>query len=433
MVTGIIVVIIFAVIAVLMMMKKIPTALALPLMAVAIAVVARLPLEGEEGILTYVISTGALKLSGTYVAILFSCWLSQILYRTGVTATIIKKAAEFGGDKPFIVSLVLCIASVFLFVVLYGTGAVAMVGAIVLPIMLSVGVPAIVACNAYLAAMSAGYMLNPANIEAITNITGIEQSEMYLCAGILCGICCVFFVVYLGWNFRKNGKRYAFAAEAEPAKEGENKQPEGVTGIRGFLACMTPLVVVLAMLIFKLEAITIFVFGIVWAMVFTVKGKWSKYSSMIVQSCYEGFKEGAPTCALMFGIGMLINAMTAPTTQAAIGPFMEAITPTSAVALMAFVCLLCPLGLYRGPFNILGLGAGLAASMMAVNVLPIGALSAVFYAAMRWPTMSCPTSTQVVWSANFVGYEPNTVVNKVFIHNWVMTALSVIVVVLLYY
>lgn len=431
MITGIIVVIIFAVIAVLMMMKKIPTVLALPLMAVGIGVVAGLPLKGDEGILTHVVSNGALKLSGTYVAILFSCWLSQILYRTGVTSTIIKKAAEFGGDKPFVVSVALCIVSVFLFTVLYGTGAVAMVGAIVLPIMLSVGVPAVVACNSYLAAMSAGYMMNPANIAAVTNITGIEQSTMYLCGGILCAVCCVFFVVYLAWNFKKNGAKYAFAAEVETA--GKEGIPEGVSGIRGFLACMTPLAVVAIMLIFKLEAITIFVIGIVWAMVFTVKGKWSKYSSMIVQSCYEGFKEGAPTCALMFGIGMLINAMTTPTTQTVIGPFMEAITPTSPIALILFVCILCPLSLYRGPFNMLGLGAGLAASMMAVNALPIAALSAVFYAAMRWPTMSCPTSTQVVWSSNFVGYEPNTVVNKVFIHNWVMTAASVIIMVVIYY
>ncbi len=124
MVTGIIIVLIFVVIAALMIAKKLPTVLALPLMAVLIAVAAGLPLKGEEGILTFVVSQGALKLSGTYVAILFSCWLSRILYRTGVSATIIKKAAEFGGDKPFVVSLLLCAASVFLFTVLYGTGAV---------------------------------------------------------------------------------------------------------------------------------------------------------------------------------------------------------------------------------------------------------------------------------------------------------------------
>ncbi len=63
---------------------------------------------------------------------------------------------------------------------------------------------------------------------------------------------------------------------------------------------------------------------------------------MIVQSCYEGFKEGAPTASLMFGIGMLINAMMAPTTQASIAPFMQAITPATAVGLIIFVCILSP-------------------------------------------------------------------------------------------
>lgn len=434
MITGIIVVLIFFGVALLMMMRKIPTVLALPLMAILIAIVCRLPLQGDEGILTFVISAGALKLSGTYVAILFSCWLSQILYRTGVTDTIIKKAAEFGGDKPLIVSLALCGVTVFLFTVLYGTGAVAMVGTIVLPIMLSVGVPPIVAANSFLAAMTAGYCINPSNIAAITSITGVSQSELYLCAIILTVMCCVYTVVYLTWNFRKNGKKYAFAAPIEKTTNGQTEEQNyKVAGIRGLMACMTPLAVVGIMLAFKLDAISVFIFGIVWAMFFTFKGKWSKYSSMIVQCCYEGFKEGAPTCSLMFGIGMLINAMTAPTTQAAISPFMTAITPTTAIGLILFVCILSPTGLYRGPFNLLGLGAGLAASMLAVGVIPVAALSAVFYAAMRWPTMSCPTSTQVVWASNFVGFEPTSVTNKIFLHNWIFTAASVVIMVVLYF
>lgn len=428
MVTGIIIVLIFVVIAALMIAKKLPTVLALPLMAVLIAVAAGLPLKGEEGILAFVVSQGALKLSGTYVAILFSCWLSRILYRTGVSATIIKKAAEFGGDKPFVVSLLLCAASVFLFTVLYGTGAVAMVGAIVLPIMLSVGVPPLIACNSFLAAMTAGYMLNPANIAVITNITGVAQSDMYMAAGILTAISCVFCVGILVWGFKKGGTKYAFAA---PVVE-DDEEIETVSGIRGFLACMTPFVVVLVMLLFKLDAITVFLIGIIWVMVMTVKGNWSKYTSMIVQSCYEGFKEGAPTASLMFGIGMLINAMMAPTTQASIAPFMQAITPATAVGLIIFVCILSPGSLYRGPFNILGLGAGLAVSMMAVQSVPVLALSVVFYAAMRWPTQACPTSTQVVWCSNFVGSEPTTAAMKVFWPNWAVTALSVVILVMMY-
>lgn len=306
-----------------------------------------------------------------------------------------------------------------------------MVGAIVLPIMLSVGVPPIVAANSFLAAMTAGYCLNPSNISAITNITGVATGDMYKCAIILTVASCLFCVVYLGYSFKKNGKKYAFASPVN--NEEETEEVEKVTGIRGFLACMTPVAVVAVMLIFNLQATTVFVFGIVWAMIFTVKGSWKKYSSMIVQSCYEGFKDGAPTVSLMFGIGMLINAMTAPTTQAAIMPFMQVIAPKSAVALILFVCILCPLGLYRGPFNLLGLGAGLATCLLAVNAVPALALAAVFYAAFRWPTMSCPTSTQVVWSANFIGHDPVTVTNKIFAPNWILTAVTVVIMVAVYF
>lgn len=434
MVTGIIVVVIFLAMAALMMTRKMPAVLALPVMAVFIGIAGGLPLQGDQGILTFVLSAGALKLASTYVAILFSCWLSQILFRTGVTDTIIKKAAEFGGDKPFIISIALCVVTVFLFIVLYGTGAVAMVGAIVLPIMLSVGVPPVVAANSFLAAMTAGYMMNPANIAAITNITGVAASDMYLCAGILTAGCCLFTLGYLALSFRRNGRKFAFAAPAGDVdvEEAEDR-PAQVAGFRGLMACLTPLVVVGVMLIFRFEAITVFLIGIAWAMAFTYNGKWNKYSGMIVQSCYEGFKEGAPTAALMFGIGMIINAMTAPITQAAIQPFMAAITPVNATELIAFVCILCPLGLYRGPFNLLGLGAGLAASMLAVGVLPVTALSAVFYAAFRWPTQSCPTSTQVVWAANYVGHDPVGTTNRIFLANWIFTAITVVIMTLIYF
>ena len=113
-----------------------------------------------------------------------------------------------------------------------------MVGSIVLPIMLSVGVQPVVAANAYLAAMTAGYVINPANISAITNITGVAASSMYLCAAILSVMSILFAIGYLVFSFRKGGKKFAFATPIETTDEEE--RPQQVTGIRGFLACMTP-------------------------------------------------------------------------------------------------------------------------------------------------------------------------------------------------
>lgn len=427
MIIGILIVAIFILMAVLMMLKKIPALLALPIMSVLISVAVGLPAIGDEGIFTFVIEGGVVRLASTYVAILFSCWLSQLLNRTGVTRTLIKKAAELGGDKPFVIALLLLFVTFIMFTTLYGTGAVAMVGAVVLPILLSVGIPGEIAANSFLIAMTAGYVLNPANVSLITSITGVENSVINPAAVVLAVLSLVFMVLYLFYSFKKYGLGAAFSVQT-------NSKPEDqLKGIRGFLACMTPVAVIVMMLVFKLPALSVFIMGIVWAVVFTYRGSWSRNVNLLVESCYEGFRDGAPTATLMFGIGMIINAVTAPTTQAVINPFMKAITPTTAVGLILMVCLLSPLGLYRGPFNLQGLGAGLAASMLAINVVPVAALSAVFYAAFRWPTQSCPTSTQVVWTANYVGMDPVSLTNKIQLPNWILTIVSVIILTFIYF
>ncbi len=56
---GIIVVVIFITMALLMMLRKIPAILALPVMAVLIGLAGGLPLVGQEGIQSYVQARGA--------------------------------------------------------------------------------------------------------------------------------------------------------------------------------------------------------------------------------------------------------------------------------------------------------------------------------------------------------------------------------------
>lgn len=425
---GILICIVFVLFAALMMTKKLPTLFALPIMAVLFALIARLPLTGDEGIVNYVIAGGATSLAGSYVAILISCWLSQILYRTGVTNTIVKKAAELGGDKPFVVAVLMLAVSTFLFTVLLGTGAAAMVGSVVIPILVATGIPAASAATLFLTSLGAGYCLNPANMASTLNIAGMTQEELTPCAIVLAAGCCVFMLLHLIVVFKKNGMKFAFSAPVEADAPAE----KSVKGVRGFLACMTPLVVVLLTLILKWDAIVTFLIGVVWAAVFTYKGKWSQFISMLVSCFNDGFKDGAPAAGLMFGIGMVLKAVSAPTTQAAIMPFMSAITPKSVTALVIMVCVLAPLALYRGPLQIFGLGAGLLACIMGVGTFSGVFLGAIFYATSRWTFCACPTATQVVWASNYVGLDPATCTRKVQLPNWIVTIVTIIIVAVLY-
>lgn len=129
MLQGILIVVAFLVVAALMMTKKIPTLLALPLMAVVICIIAGVPMFGknadgaEIGWLTTVFEAGTVRMGSAIMATIFGAWLGQLMNKTGVTENIIKKSAELGGDRPLVVTLIMVVATAVLFTTLSGLGS----------------------------------------------------------------------------------------------------------------------------------------------------------------------------------------------------------------------------------------------------------------------------------------------------------------------
>ncbi len=433
MVIGILVIITFLVFAALIAFRKIPAMYALPMMAIVIAVLARMPFMGETSIIDTVVVGGTSYLQGTVFLILVACWLSQVMYNTGVTNTIIKKAAELGGDKPVIITTLLLIACIFIFTSLFGTGAAMMVGTIVLPILLSIGVPPVKAANFFLSTMAIGFGINVPNMAPILAITGNEPRDL-IGAGI---VIMITGSMLLGWQmwtvFRKDARKFAFAAEVtESSEEPLYETQKTVKGIRGLLACLTPIVIVVLTYFFNIAPLACFYIGVIWIIAMTFDGNYKKYVNMLTTSFYDGTKDAGPPLAICIGIGMVLRAMTFQGTQDALLPIISRIIPSGAIAMAVFMVVLAPLNLYRGPLSIYGLGSGLMAVMLTAGSLPATALAALFLTQMRWSNEACPTGTVTVWSSNFVGSDPVTVANKVFIPNWVVQAVALTIVTFMY-
>ena len=180
MLQGALIIISFLIIAGLMITRKIPTLLALPLLAVVICLIAGVPFVGKDaegneiGFLKTVIENGSIRMASAYIAVIFGAWLGQIMNKTGVTENIIKISAELGGDKPLIVTLVMVAAVALLFTTLSGLGSVIMVGTIVLPILISVGLPALSAASIFLMAFATGLCFNMANWQSYSSILGVR-------------------------------------------------------------------------------------------------------------------------------------------------------------------------------------------------------------------------------------------------------------------
>ena len=77
---------IFAGMAVLMYLNRLPALVALPLMAVAISLAARVSWQDLVG----VVGTGALRLHAAYTTAILGAILAEIIAKTGIAETMIK-------------------------------------------------------------------------------------------------------------------------------------------------------------------------------------------------------------------------------------------------------------------------------------------------------------------------------------------------------
>ena len=433
MLQGILIIVVFLVIAALMMTKKIPTLLALPLMAVIICIIAGVPAVGTDaegnaiGWLQTVVENGTVRMGSAIMAVIFGAWLGQLMNKTGVTENIIKKSAELGGDRPLVVTLIMVVAVAILFTTLSGLGSIIMVGSIVLPILVSVGVPAISAACIFLMAFTTGLTFNIANWKSFSSIFGLEieqikSFEIYLLIATLIATLVLVFV-----EFKKNGVKFAFSAPVSDVPE--TRQLKGVAGT---LAMLTPLVPILLVALLKVPVVPAFVAGIIWVLVFTSKS-FSKAMNLLVKTCYDGITDAGPAVILMIGIGILYLAVTHSMVKEVLNPFLLAVIPSNRIAYIIFFSLLAPLSLYRGPMNLFGLGSGIAAVVIGLGTLSPLAVMGAFLAAERIQGCGDPTNTQNVWTANFAEVDVNTITKKLLPYLWVIAVFGVVLSAFLYF
>ena len=82
---------------------------------------------------------------GVLINFIFGAWFGRIMLETGIAATIIRKTVELGGDKPIVTSTLLAVVTTV----------------IVLPILLSLGIPKLLATVSFLLSIGAGLYINP--------------------------------------------------------------------------------------------------------------------------------------------------------------------------------------------------------------------------------------------------------------------------------
>ena len=208
---------------------------------------------------TKIFQGGPESWGATAVVVIFGSWFGQVLVKTGIAAKIIRLAVELGGDKPLITTILISIVTSLIFTSTFGAGAVVAIGVIVLPILLSLGVPKALAVSSYLMSVGSGMYVNIVLFKQMQGIfEGFQYDANYLKFGFTAmALQVLVIIIMLAVRLRKTKVSHAWAANAT-----KTVTEEHVPGI----ALITPVLPVILAIAFKWQPIPAFIVASVYAL-----------------------------------------------------------------------------------------------------------------------------------------------------------------------
>lgn len=393
----------------LMMTKKLPAILALPLMGILIAAVAGVPFVSADAdtqsITDFVLSKGAVKLAGTISVTIFGAIFAKAIQKEGISDAIIRKAAELAGDKPTAIALALTAAIAIIFTAMSGAGPVIMVSQIAIPLFLSAGIEPVVAASLILFGLNIGLLFNVSQYQLYVDTIGMDMNVILSTSSVMGVICVIVTIVYIVVNTRSAKKSAAWAAKA-PAKTDVNP-----------VALIMPLVPIVLVFFLKWNAETALLVSIIVTVLIT---KPKESVQVLSSSVVEGIKDVAGVIGLMMGIGILLNGVSATQTSSLMQPIISAIVPSNPIVYVILFTILSPLALYRGPLNMYGLGSGLAKIMVSAGTLSASAVGMALRSTSVVQCVSDPTNTQNVIVADYANVDVNDILKSTLPYTMVM-------------
>lgn len=398
--------------AYLMMTKKLPAILALPIMGILIAVIAGVPFKTEDpevnSIMDFVIAKGGVKLASTIIVTIYGAIFAKIIQKKGISDSIIKRAAELAGDKPTIIAIVLTAAISIIFTAMSGAGAVIMVAQIAIPIFLASGIESLVAACLILFGLNIGLIFNVSLYQIFIDTIGMDIETIKSYSIVMGIISTIITLIYIYINVYRKGLKGTRKSWCVNVCKNNDVN---------VIALFIPILPIILVFFLKWNPDTALIVSIIiTALIVRPMEMVQDLSSSVV----EGIKDVAGVIGLMIGIGILLNAVFTPQSVELIQPVISFIAPTNPIMYIAIFTILSPLALYRGPLNMFGLGSGIA-KILLLSGLSIPAVGMALKSTSMVQTVTDPTNTQNVIIAGFAKVDVNDILKSTLPYTMIMT------------
>lgn len=390
-------------------------------------------MEGKSfiDVLTNVFQTGPENYGKSIlVNIFFGAFFGRVLMDTGIASTLIRKVVELGGDKPRITMSLLCIVTSIIFTSMTGIGPVISIAVIILPIMLSLGIPAPIALFSFIGSIMAGIFGNIVNFKQYQAIFATANKDYasydygtYFKFGVIAMIVSLVVVLVVA-NIAMNKKKlsHAWAATSDAANSVD-------APAISWISIILPVIGVVAL---NIPIIFGFIFSSLFAMLTCgkLKGGFASVCRMIAKQFADGAIDVAPMVGFLLSLAMFNNAATyvAPYFRTLLG----GVIPQSALVLCIMFAILTPLGFFRGPMNLVGCGAALLAVVVSISTWPVQFLYPLFAITTIAPQHLDITQSWVAWGFGYTKVSTKDYMKMSIPTGWIIGVILCIVVFVLY-
>ena len=341
----------------------------------------------------------------TLVNVCWGAWFGRVLMETGIASTLIRKTVELGGDKPMVTITLLNIVTAIIFTAMTGAGPVIAIGVIVLPILMSLGVPKAIAMFSFMGSVAAGIYINPVNFAQYRAffITPEQMPDFtlgwyaakwgYVALIILLLTTTILSGVYLA----KSKTSDAWAATTNKGVQQKNAP---------FYTLILPVVPVVLKIWLDFSVIGGFVIAGFAALFLCgkMKGSFKENCQLVNKLYYDGVVDTAPLVGFLLTLPMFnqVASYAAPYFKVVLG----GVFPKNELVLCIVFAVLLFMGLFRGPMTLVGCGAATLGVVMHIGDFSVPFLYAIF----AIPTItvnigSCITQSWVAWGLAYTKVE----------------------------
>lgn len=360
-----------------------------------------LQIHGSKGLVTVLNKIYQLGTEGwgvTLVNVLWGAWFGRVLMETGIASTMIRKTVELGGDRPIITVFLLNIVTAIIFTAMMGAGSVIAIGVIVLPILMSLGIPKAIALFTFMASISAGMYINPV-IQFVQIRAFIMRPDQmpaftlswyashwgYYAVAIALAVACILTTVYLKIN-RTSHAWAATSSQSAPQKDAP------------LATLILPIVPVALNIMFNFSVIAGFLIAGFIALFAcgSMKKGFKENCQLVNKLYYDGVVDTAPLIGFLLAVPMFnaCAAYAAPYFKVVVGNFI----PTSEYAICAILAACTLFGFFRGPLTAFGSGAATLGVITNIAHFSIPFLFCIFTIPATTVNLGCCiTQSWIAW------------------------------------